>query len=92
MVEDANRLHFQAVEDVRLGEKVMRQFCEALPKERLLQGEDYDLDSALLKEMLYRRYVEPTTRATLTYATSLVVLAHFVGCLVSPPFYKGSSG
>lgn len=83
MVEEGNRTHFQAVEDVRLGEQVMRQFCEALPKDRLLQGEDYDLDSTLLKERLNRKYVEPGTGATLTYASSLVVLAHFVGCLVS---------
>lgn len=82
MVEEGNKMHFQAVEDVRLGEQVMRQFCEALPADRLLQGEDFDLEAALLKEKLYRKYVEPTTGATLTYATSLVVLAHFVGCLV----------
>ena len=88
MVEEGNRMHFQAVEDVRLGEQVMRQFCEALPAERLLQGDDFDLDKILLKESLHRRYVEPTTGATLTYATSLVVLAHFVGCLVSHCLYQ----
>lgn len=61
----------------------MRRFCEALPADRLLQGDDYDLDTALAKEKSYRKYVDPETGATLTYASSLIVLAHFVGCLVS---------
>lgn len=82
MVEEGNRMQFRAVDDVRLGEQVMRQFCEALPADRLLQGDDYNLDTALSKEKLHRKYIEPETGATLTYATSLVVLAHFVGCLV----------
>ena len=62
----------------------MRNFCEVLPADRLLQGNDCDLDTALLKERVMRKYIEPTTKATLTYASSLVVLAHFVGRLVSP--------
>ena len=62
---------------------VMRNFCEALPADRLLQGNDYNLDTALVKEKSHRKYVDPETGATLTYASSLVVLAHFVGCLVS---------
>ena len=82
MVEEGNRKHFQAVEDVRTGEQLMRQFCEALPADRLLQGENYNLETALMKDKVYEKFVEPETGATLTYATSLVVLAHFVGCLV----------
>lgn len=62
---------------------VMRKFCEALPADRLLQGNEYKLGAALVKEKSYRKYVDPETGATLTYASSLVVLAHFVGCLVS---------
>ena len=62
----------------------MRKFCEALPADRLLQGNDYDIDIALAKEQVMRKYIEPTTKATLTYASSLVVLAHFVGRLVNP--------
>ena len=62
---------------------VMRKFCEALPADRLLQGNDCNLETALVKERSHRKFVDPETGATLTYATSLVVLAHFVGCLVS---------
>lgn len=61
----------------------MRNFCEALPADRLLQGNDYKLETELVKEKSHRKYVDPATGATLTYASSLVVLAHFVGCLVS---------
>ena len=82
MVERNNRLHFQGVSDVRIGEQVMRQFCEALPADRLLEGNDAKLETALVMEKAHRKYVVPETGATLTYASSLVVLAHFVSCLV----------
>lgn len=62
---------------------IMRKFCEALPADRLLQGNDYKLETELVKEKSHRKYVDPESGATLTYASSLVVLAHFVGCLVS---------
>lgn len=62
---------------------VMRKFCEALPADRLLQGNDCKLEEALVKEKSHRKYIDPESGATLTYASSLVVLAHFVGCLVS---------
>ena len=61
----------------------MRKFCEALPADRLLQGNDCNLEEALAMEKSHRKYVDPESGATLTYASSLVVLAHFVGCLVS---------
>ena len=83
MIEAGNRLHLQGIQEVRQGELVMRRFCEALPADRLLQGNDYDLDTALAREKSMRKYTDPETGATLTYNSSLVVLAHFVGCLVS---------
>lgn len=60
----------------------MRQFCEALPADRLLQGDNYDVEAALGKERHMRKYVDPDTGATLTYGSSLVVLSHFLSCLV----------
>lgn len=60
----------------------MRRFCESLPADRLLQGNDCDLEGALAKQHLWRSYTEPETGAKLTYGSSLAVLAHFVGCLV----------
>ncbi|KAI9877073.1 MAG: Dicer-like protein 1 [Pleopsidium flavum] len=81
MVEKGNATHLQAVTDVRSAEVVMRNFCESLPADRLLQGNDCDLDSALAKERLLRTYTEVETGAKLTYGSSMAVLAHFVGCL-----------
>ena len=59
----------------------MREFCKKLPADRLLEGNDSNFESALAKEKHMRRYTEPETGATLTYASSLVVLAHYVSCL-----------
>ena len=83
MVEDGNIMHYQAIDEVRQGEKVMRQFCEALPADRLLEGNDRNLEVHLAKEKGQRIFEDPATGAKLTYANSLVILAHFVGCLVS---------
>jgi endoribonuclease Dicer len=60
----------------------MRQFCEALPADRLLQGDNCSMETALGNELHMRKYIDPETGATLTYGSSLVVLAHFLGCLV----------
>lgn len=97
MIEENNLLHLQTLRDVRSGEvcayashvptvtykhqDVMRRFCEALPADRLLQGNDCNLDTVLAREKSMRRYTEPETGATLTYTSSLVVLAHYVSCL-----------
>ncbi|KAL8932688.1 MAG: hypothetical protein Q9216_006725, partial [Gyalolechia sp. 2 TL-2023] len=81
MVEEHNQWHFQAIRDVRQGEDVMRKFCESLPADRLLQGNDSNLGAVLEKEKNLRVFVDPESGAKLTYASSLAVLAHFVSCL-----------
>ncbi|KAL8854373.1 MAG: hypothetical protein Q9221_000860 [Calogaya cf. arnoldii] len=81
MIEKGSRKHVQAVRDVRQGEAVMRHFCESLPADRILQGNDADLDAALIKEKNFRTFVDPISGAKLTYASSLVILGHFVSCL-----------
>lgn len=60
----------------------MRRFCEALPADRLLQGNDYDTKATFARERGMRKYTDPSTGATLTYGSSLTVLYHFLGCLV----------
>ena len=85
LAEKGNRMHRQAIEDVRRAEQVMRQFCEALPADRLLQGNESNLETILVEEKAHRKYIVPETGATLTYLSSQVVLAHFVACLVSLP-------
>ena len=81
MTEQGNRYHLQAVRDARSGEVVLRNFCGALPADRLLQGNDYDLEDALSNERTHRTYTDPVTKAKLTYRSSLNILAHFVGSL-----------
>ena len=63
-------------------QEIMRQFCAALPADRLLQGNKATLENALRKEKLLRKYIDRDSGATLTYESSLVVLSHFLGCLV----------
>lgn len=80
-VEKDNPEHRQNVRNAREGEAVMRRFCEALPQDRWVQGNDQSLEKALSKERSHKVYRDPETGATLTYNSSLVVLAHFVGSL-----------
>lgn len=65
----------------------MRRFCEALPADRLLQGNDYNFERTIAKEEKFRKYIDPESGATLTYASSLTILAHFISCLVSSTSY-----
>ncbi|KAL8702024.1 MAG: hypothetical protein Q9201_004601 [Fulgogasparrea decipioides] len=81
MVEQDNQAHIQAVREVRQGEDVLRRFCESLPADRLLQGNDVDVEDALVKEKLLQTFVDPISGAKLTYSSSLVVLGHFVSTL-----------
>ena len=59
----------------------MRQFCESLPGDRLLQGNDFDLGD--LSDSMQRSLTDLETGAKLTYGSSLAILSHFVSCLVS---------
>ena len=85
MIEYGNLIHRQRLKDVRMAEAKTRAFCEALPRDRILQGNGLNPDfaNATHKERGYRRYIDPETQATLTYASSLVFLAHFVATLPS---------
>ncbi|KAL8812553.1 MAG: hypothetical protein Q9200_000953 [Gallowayella weberi] len=57
---------------------VMRQFCNSLPTDRLLQGNDADLDAALIQALNSRTFIVPESGARLTYSSSLDVLGQFV--------------
>lgn len=85
MIESGNKAHLQLIQETRRGEEKLRHFCESLPADRLLQGngEEIDFDGAVLKERGQRKFIDSSTKATLTYASSMVVLAHFVTCLPS---------
>ena len=85
MLERGNPAQAQKLRDIRCAEDKTREFCEALPVDRLLQGSgsNPEFEAAVAKERRYRRYVDPETKAILTYGSSLVFLAHFVSSLPS---------
>ncbi|KAF2103329.1 ATP-dependent helicase dcl1 [Rhizodiscina lignyota] len=82
MIEHGNSNHDVLVHNVLQSEKIMRRFCETLPEDRRLEGND-DIDESQLGANIGRTYTEPTTGAKLTYHSSLAVLAHFVSSLPS---------
>lgn len=81
MVESGNEEHAQLVREARLNERILKRFCNQLPEDRKLTGNDFDMDHFLSKERTHRVYVNPDTGAKLTYKMSLRVLANFVDSL-----------
>lgn len=75
----------QRVFDSQEKEAVLRNFCLALPEDRLLTGNDFDMDFFLRQEKTKRVYRVPSTGAKLTYESSLVVLAMYVATLADRP-------
>jgi hypothetical protein len=60
----------------------MRSFCESLPEDRILRGNSADMDLILEKEIGKRTYRIQSTGATLTYHSSLAILARYASSLV----------
>ncbi|KAK6586892.1 hypothetical protein PZA11_000182 [Diplocarpon coronariae] len=80
MHEAGNAEHQQIMLEVRKNENILKQFCEAMPADRKLTGNDFDMDHFLAKEKNHRIYKTPTG-AKLTYKMSLTVLSNFVDSL-----------
>ncbi|KAH6660429.1 hypothetical protein BKA67DRAFT_616874 [Truncatella angustata] len=81
MIEMGNAEHVQRVFESQEKEEVLRNFCLALPEDRLLKGNDFNMHFFLRKEKTKRVYKVPSTGAKLTYESSLVVLATYVESL-----------
>lgn len=64
-------------------QKIMQDFCEALPEDRLLHGSDHDLDTLMQKEEGKKTYKISSTGALLTYHSAMAVLARYASSLVS---------
>ncbi|KAL2001634.1 hypothetical protein VTN02DRAFT_1519 [Thermoascus thermophilus] len=79
MVERYNREHEARLEEVREAENVMRRFCETLPSDRILRGND--MDSLLGNEERRRTYTVARTGALLTYHSALAILARYASSL-----------
>ncbi|KAK2627795.1 hypothetical protein QTJ16_002441 [Diplocarpon rosae] len=80
MHEAGNTEHQQIMLEVRKNENILKRFCEAMPADRKLTGNDFDMDHFLAKEKSHRVYKTPTG-AKLTYKMSLTVLSNFVDSL-----------
>jgi endoribonuclease Dicer len=85
MCEDGNQEHHQIIREVRQNENILKRFCSALPEDRLLTGNSFNMDHFLNKERTHRVWTHPETRAKLTYKMSLAVLANFVDSLPRGP-------
>lgn len=62
----------------------MENFCNTLPRDRLLLGNDHDLDGVLRKEDGRRVYTIPSTGAKLTYRHAVDILSRYANSLVWP--------
>lgn len=84
MIEFSNRGQLQSIFDNEDSEARLRNFYNTLSEDRLLTGNDYNIDYFLAKERSHRSYTVPSTRAKLTYKISLNILANFISTLPRP--------
>lgn len=81
MAEKGDFNQLELISEVRFQEKVMRRFCQSLPEDRRLIGQEDNLEVILEKEKNLRVYEDPTSGAKLTYGNALAVLANYVSVL-----------
>ncbi|KAI1770739.1 hypothetical protein F4818DRAFT_455509 [Hypoxylon cercidicola] len=84
MIEFGNHRQLQSIFDNEDSEARLRNFYNTLSEDRLLTGNDFNIEYFLSKEKNYRSYTVPSTRAKLTYKISLNILANFVATLPRP--------
>jgi endoribonuclease Dicer len=78
MIEQGSFIQDDIVRTVREQEAMMKNFCQALPEDRCIMGNEDALDSIMDKEKGLKVYVDKTTGAKLTFGNALVTLANFV--------------
>lgn len=61
----------------------MQSFCQLLPEDRILHGNDDDTDAVLDREEWEEPYTLPSTAARLTHHSAITVLARYASSLVS---------
>ncbi|KAJ5152375.1 hypothetical protein N7492_010670 [Penicillium capsulatum] len=81
MTERGNADHRRRLQDVRRAEMYMENFCHTLPQNRLLLGENHDLDSVFHKGDGKRVYTIPSTGAKLTYRHAVDILSRYANSL-----------
>lgn len=82
LMEKGNDAQSTLIFEVRSNAAKLKDFCKLLPEDRVLTGNSNNLDYYLANERAtLRTYVEPSTKAKLTYPMSLSTLANFVASL-----------
>ncbi|PWY95843.1 dicer-like protein 1 [Aspergillus sclerotioniger CBS 115572] len=81
MVEKNNPEHDERLLEVRDAERMMQNFCRTLPEDRLLHGNDHDLEVVLQREEGNRSLTVKTTGAKLTYHSATAILARYASSL-----------
>lgn len=61
----------------------MKSFCEALPQDRILHGNDNDMDYILQQGESEKTRIDPETGAKLTSRSATAILSRYVSSLVS---------
>lgn len=84
MVERGNAAHQAKMRQNKQSEDALRKFCDAMPDDRKLTGNNFNMDYFLRKEKGQRQYTVPETGAKLNYKQSLICLASFVASLPHP--------
>jgi len=78
MVEMGNNEHAQRIMEVRDSERVMREFCQKLPDDRLIKVPEMIVEGSSPGTF----YIEPSTGAKLTPSAALQLLWRFANNLV----------
>ncbi|CAK7231798.1 Dicer-like protein 1 [Sporothrix curviconia] len=81
MAELGNLEHGRLLAENKASENKMRDFCNALPDNRKLEGNDVGMEYFLREEADQPTYEVPSTKAKLTYRSSLVILAQYASTL-----------
>ncbi|CAK7565274.1 MAG: Dicer-like protein 1 [Sporothrix epigloea] len=84
MAELGNLEHDRLLAENKASEHRMREFCNALPDDRKLAGNDIDMEYFLSEEGDQPTFEVPSTKAKLTYRSSLVTLSQYVSTLPEP--------
>ncbi|KAL2783565.1 hypothetical protein BJX66DRAFT_349313 [Aspergillus keveii] len=80
LIERYNREQEERLQLVRDAENIMKLFCESLPEDRILKGNDWVSNSAPSNEV-ERAYTVKSSGARLTYHSALAVLARYASSL-----------
>lgn len=88
MAEQGNANHRAKLKQIQRSEEALRMFCEAMPDDRKLTGNDFNMDYFLRKERNQKQYTVLETGAKLNFKLSLVCLASFAASL---PHFPGVS-